>query len=638
MGKRSANAESGMRSRISGGSAEAQDDPAKVAKRLTESELRFRALVEASSDVVYRVNADWSSMELLIGRNFISDSAGPRGNWLDHYLPDEEKDLVSTAIAAAIRDKSIFELKHRVIRMDGSVGWIISRAIPILDTNGEIVEWFGMAKDITDRVITEEMLHRSEERLRLAMEASHEGIWDWNWTTGDVYYSPRYADILGYEASGIQSDIDAHVNLLHPDDRERIFQEGRDALSQHGIYSHELRIRRSDGTYIWILMQSKVVERDATGQVLRVIGTVSDITEQIEGEVALRASEQKFRNLFENMTEEVQIWTLDRDESGAIVRWHLDDVNPAGLRRWGRTREETVGRSDDELFPGATERFLPIVQKIFEDDAPYSWESHVPWGDRYLRMTTIPLGNSFINTGVDVTKYRQLQEELSSSKQMLELALAGAELGTWDLNFATGKVTLDVRFCQIIGYTPDEIAPTMDGWLGLLHPDDLANVKVAMAEHTAGETPTYEAEYRLRHKQGHWVWLSARGRVIRDKEGQPLRASGIVEDISRRKRVTTEGKELLQRMEALIAGLNHRVAPGDVHEGAEKLAKSGLSARNLEVLSLTAQGMTAAEIGRRLFISSETVVTHRQTIMRKLGLRNKAELIRYALEHKVVKT
>lgn len=638
MGKRSANAESGMRSRISGGSAEAQDDPAKVAKRLTESELRFRALVEASSDVVYRMNADWTSMELLIGRNFIPDSDGPRGNWLDHYLPDEEKDLVSTAIAAAIRDKSIFELKHRVIRTDGSVGWIVSRAIPILDTNGGIVEWFGMAKDITDRVITEEMLHRSEERLRLAMEASHEGIWDWNWTTGDVYYSPRYADILGYEASGIQSDIDAHVNLLHPDDRERIFQEGRDALSQSGIYSRELRIRRRDGTYIWIRMQSKVVERDATGQVLRVIGTVSDITDQIEGEVALRASEQKFRNLFENMTEEVQIWTLDRDESGAIVRWHLDDVNPAGLRRWGKTREETVGRSDDELFPGATERFLPIVQRIFEDDAPYSWESHVPWGDRYLRMTTIPLGNSFINTGVDVTKYRQLQDELSSSKQMLELALAGAELGTWDLNFATGKVTLDVRFCQIIGYTPDEIAPTMDGWLGLLHPDDLANVKLAMAEHTAGETPTYEAEYRLRHKQGHWVWLSARGRVIRDKEGQPLRASGIVEDISRRKRVTTEGKELLQRMEALIAGLNHRVAPDEVHEGGERLAKSGLSARNLEVLSLTAQGMTAAEVGRRLFISSETVVTHRQTIMRKLGLRNKAELIRYALEHKIVKT
>jgi signal transduction histidine kinase len=129
------------------------------AEALRESEARFRALVTASSDVVYRMSADWSEMRQLVGRMFIPDMPEPSRLWMDRYVPPEDQPAVRHAIRQAIDSHRPFELEHRVLRVDGTVGWTFSRAIPILDENGEIVEWFGAASDVT-------RLRESEERLR----------------------------------------------------------------------------------------------------------------------------------------------------------------------------------------------------------------------------------------------------------------------------------------------------------------------------------------------------------------------------------------------------------------------------------------------------------------------------------------
>ena len=125
-------------------------------KALRESEERLRALVNASSDVVYRMSPDWKYMGELDGKGFISDTQNPRKDWLSEYIPAEEQPRVLKAIAEAIQAKSLFSLEHRVKRTDGAIGWTLSRAIPLLDDQGEIVEWFGAASDITARREAEE--------------------------------------------------------------------------------------------------------------------------------------------------------------------------------------------------------------------------------------------------------------------------------------------------------------------------------------------------------------------------------------------------------------------------------------------------------------------------------------------------
>jgi signal transduction histidine kinase len=128
---------------------------------LRESEGRFRALVLASSDAVYRMNADWSEMHYLEGRGFISDTREASSSWLATYIAPEDQPHVLSVIHEAIRTKSVFQLEHRVRRVDGTLGWTFSRAIPIIDTSGQVVEWFGTATDVTARKQIEQALHQS---------------------------------------------------------------------------------------------------------------------------------------------------------------------------------------------------------------------------------------------------------------------------------------------------------------------------------------------------------------------------------------------------------------------------------------------------------------------------------------------
>jgi PAS domain S-box-containing protein len=120
---------------------------------LRETERHFQALAEASSEVAYRMSADWATMLPLDGRELVASSDLPLTDWawLDQNLPRDEHARVRQAISDAIARKDLFELEHRVVRPDGSTGWTRSRAVPILDENENLVAWFGAASDITER-------------------------------------------------------------------------------------------------------------------------------------------------------------------------------------------------------------------------------------------------------------------------------------------------------------------------------------------------------------------------------------------------------------------------------------------------------------------------------------------------------
>ncbi|HEY3319847.1 MAG TPA: PAS domain S-box protein [Planctomycetota bacterium] len=141
---------------------------------LRQSEERYCALVRASSEAIYRMSPDASELRQLDSKAFLAETKTPSRTWFDFYIPPEEQPRVNAAMQDAIRRKDTFELEHRVRRADGSVGWTFSRAVPLLDADGKIIEWFGAASDITERKRAEADLRKSEEKYRAIADTLRE--------------------------------------------------------------------------------------------------------------------------------------------------------------------------------------------------------------------------------------------------------------------------------------------------------------------------------------------------------------------------------------------------------------------------------------------------------------------------------
>lgn len=151
----------------------------------------------------------------------------------------------------------------------------------------------------------------------------------------------------------------------------------------------------------------------------------NDITDSMLANEALKKSETKYKSLFDYMAQEIHFWQLVRDESGEIKTWRLVDANPPALKSWRKIREDIIGKTTDEIFPGAnaTELFMPIVKKIFETGEPYSWETYYEATNQHLFMTSVPFGDYFISTGIDITDNKLLKQQLMEKETLVKEVL-----------------------------------------------------------------------------------------------------------------------------------------------------------------------------------------------------------------------
>jgi len=159
--------------------ARAEERLQELNETLRRSERNLDALIRSSSEVRYSINADWSALRQLAGGGFIPDTTAEDANWLEAYIPPEDRPAVRAEIERAIRTKSTYDLEHRVNLVDGTIGWALSRAVPLFDAGNNITEWFGAASDITARrraeialkELNETLERRVEERTRELMAA-----------------------------------------------------------------------------------------------------------------------------------------------------------------------------------------------------------------------------------------------------------------------------------------------------------------------------------------------------------------------------------------------------------------------------------------------------------------------------------
>ncbi|MEP0873757.1 PAS domain S-box protein [Trichocoleus desertorum AS-A10] len=218
-------------------------------EKLRESEERFRAFIETSSDVVYSMSADWSEMRFLEGKNFIADTSDPSISWLKKYIHPDDQPHVLTVIRESIRTKSICELEHRVIRVDGTLGWTHSRAIPLLNAQGEIEVWFGAARDITERKQAEIEIQKFVSLADNSGEFI--GICDMNFVP--FYVNPAGQQLVGLD--DMQQYVETSVkDFFFLEDQDFIINEFFPRVLQEGRAEVEIRFRHfKTGAAVWMI-------------------------------------------------------------------------------------------------------------------------------------------------------------------------------------------------------------------------------------------------------------------------------------------------------------------------------------------------------------------------------------------------
>jgi PAS domain S-box-containing protein len=200
--------------------------------------------------------------------------------------PDDRK-LVKSTNEQTLHDKVHPNLVYRIIRQDGTVRVLQANGRVTDDDTGRIIKMVGTVLDITEQKRADESLRESEERYELAVEGSNDGLWDWNMETNDVYFSPRWKSMIGYEEHEVENIFKSWEAALHPDDRGHAFDTiGAFVDGRTSQYALEHRLQHKDGTYRWILARAAIL-RDANGKPYRMSGSHTDITERKQLEFEL---------------------------------------------------------------------------------------------------------------------------------------------------------------------------------------------------------------------------------------------------------------------------------------------------------------------------------------------------------------
>jgi len=243
---------------------------------LAESEARFRALVTASADIVYRMSADFGELLQLEGLLFIEPSSLPERDWLEKYVHPDDRQLLRDANAAAIRCKSVFEVEHRIIRADGSLGWTHSRAVPMLDANGEIIEWIGMATDITSRKAAEESLAEQRRMYEAILTNTPDLAYVWNLEHRFIYANEGLLRMWGctLEQAIGKNCLELGYEPWHAAMHDREIEQ---VIATRQPVRGEVPFTGAFGRRVYDYLLVPVI--GASGEVEAVAGTTRDVTE-----------------------------------------------------------------------------------------------------------------------------------------------------------------------------------------------------------------------------------------------------------------------------------------------------------------------------------------------------------------------
>jgi PAS domain S-box-containing protein len=552
-------------------------------------ETRFRALINATSDVIYSVSADWRVMHELDGRGSLKDAAGPTADWMSDNIHPDDMVKVKAAIAEAIRDKKTFQLEHKVNRADGTAGWTFSKAVPILDEQGEIIEWFGSASDITERKRAEEALKeaiaRSEQQKRV-YETIISGTPDLMYVF-DLNYRFTYVNNALLNMWGKTWDNAIGRGLLengyepwHADMHEReidLIRATKKPIRGEVSFPHATL-----GVRVYDYILTPVLNEH--GEVEAVAGTTRDVTERKQWEETLARASDDMQAINEElaatneeqaasneeliaMNEEVAfvnrelVLAQQKIEEGQVAfRLAVNAVNFGTWMIHSVTREFITDARLKELFGYYPDEPLSIEQALAQiliehradvaeklENAIYHngdydvsypviglHDNQLRWLRAIGNLKKDPSGAFSAFTGVvmDITEQHLASADIKRAEENLRMAVDAAGLGTFYISAADRRIVASPKLKEFYGFYPEE-EMSYEVALNQIHPD-YRKEAMEMAESTFTKGTRFDMEYPIiGHNDGKIRWVRGIGE-LQHSEGSDY-FTGILHEITEKK-------------------------------------------------------------------------------------------------------
>jgi len=376
---------------------------------------------------------------------------------------------------------------------------------------------------------------RRGERLRLLERVTKAGVWDWDIAADTVIWSDRCYEIYGVDPTSPVT-FERWLGTVHPEERSRARREVAAAIESGTDLDILLRHVSPDGSVRWVNALGAAVYE--AGRPVRMVGVAINVTERQEGVAAAREATERYRLAARATNDVVRDWDLRRDcvewneAIGTLFGYAPETVEPTAEWWLSRVHEEDrdrLGASLHAMLSGVGNHWSETY-RFRRADGAYADvldRGHAVRDEdgRAVRMVAAML---------DATSIRRAEVDLRRSEARLALAIDAAQMGTWEVDLATGAMSASERIDQILGVAPGFTGHSLEFWRERIHPEDRDRAYALFMDAVAG-LREYTSEHRVVWPDGTTRWVAVGGSVLRAADGTPTKATGVATDVTERR-------------------------------------------------------------------------------------------------------
>jgi PAS domain S-box-containing protein len=477
--------------------------------------------------------------------------------WFSNLHP-EDRERVDTQLRQHSQgERDSVEFEYRFQTAGGDFRWMQDRGRAVeWDLQGRPVLVIGVTLDIDAAKHAEAYLRSSETMLETAAWGAGIGLWETNFATGRTRWFNDWCDRHDIEPCEGERHAERWDTKLHPDEAtEAARRYSEHVAGKADYYTAEYRIRTRGGAWRWVFERGRVVERDAQGQAVRMLGVCMDLDQTKIAERRANARNERVEAALQLTTAGVWDWDVDKGVTyNTDGYYRVFGVDPAFGRANHMNWRQLLGTDPEgaiDQFRRGLMRVDPAAQVLETEYRFRHTDGSWHWAfDRAFVVDRADDGATrrVVGLVVDITARKLREMALSASDQRFRAVARELRAVIYEIDAETGTSSSEGSE-RVIGYSMAEL-PTASDWAALVHPDD----KPILEQWFDRDVESLRAfQYRIRHKDGHYVTLLDSPCVVRDAAGKLLRIVGVAIDISEQARsqeALRESQELLQMVAA----------------------------------------------------------------------------------------